>query len=85
MILTQEELNNFSPEPTEVGTNRFSVGWYVETNFQIVVVFDKNNQKVVYKGKSKHRKDHRNYIESHYGKNNCDELKLVNPFIYDGF
>jgi len=49
---------------------------------EIVVVFDKINQKVVYKGSSKSRKDHYAHIQKFYGKAECDPPKEVNPGFY---
>lgn len=87
-ILTEEQLSKFTPElpPVEEKTDkRYRVAWYITTdNREITVVFDKLQQRVVYKGNSKSHKDHYEHIQHFYGKNNCDAPNQVNPQFYEG-
>lgn len=86
MTLTQEELNR--KFPLELTEKQFALGWYeLKTPtciHQVVIVYDKASRRVVYKGESKHRKDHRKHIEKFYGESNCDPLKAINPRFYEG-
>lgn len=87
-MLSQEELSQMFPkEKEQLSEKRYSVSWWFHTDGvrEVVVVFDKVQSKIVYKGTSKHRLDHRKHIESFYGKNNIEPIKQRNPSFYEGF
>lgn len=87
-MLSQEELNlQFPPDPIEITEFRYCVRWYKSTkkaNKEVVLVYDKMVQKVVYRGMSTSHRDHYNHICRFYGKGNCDTPREVDPKTYRG-
>lgn len=85
-MLSQEELNRQFPLEAEPEI-RYCVRWYIskkDPNKQIVLVYDKQVQKVVYRGKTADRHDQYPYIQRFYGKSNCDPPKEIDPKLYFG-
>lgn len=90
MTQLEEQLSKFYPEAIEVeteDTKRYSIVWWVvisDSSREILVIYDKLEHRIVYKGNSKSRKTHYDYIKSFYGEKNCDPPRQVNPQFYEG-
>ena len=82
-MLTQEELNFRFPK--ELNDKRYFLGYFLEGDKEVILVYDKFHSRVVYRGKSKSINDHKRHIKRFYGDENINKPELIqNPKHYEG-